>query len=118
MIFSNFGEHSSPPFKFLNIVKLCDLVRFHTLVFMLNFITVLLPPAFDHFFTPVRSVHTYGTRSTANQSYYIPRAKTNLIMAFNDPKIWNSTGEDIKQSSLKTFKEKLKSEFINTYYFL
>ena len=34
MSFSNFGEYSSPLFKLLNIVKLCDLVRFHTSVFV------------------------------------------------------------------------------------
>ena len=44
MNFSNFGEHSSPPFKLLNIVKLCDLVRFHTSVFMFKFYNSLLPP--------------------------------------------------------------------------
>ena len=34
----------------------------------------LLP---SHFFTPVKSIHTYNSRSAANQSYYIPSARTN-----------------------------------------
>ena len=61
---------------------------------------------------------TYNTRSAANQSYYIPRARTNYGLynfRFNDPKIWNSISEDIKQSGLKTFKEKLKREYIYIY---
>ena len=46
------------------------------------------------------------------------RARTNYGLyniRFNGTKIWNSIGEDIKQSSLKTFKEKLKREYINIY---
>ena len=35
MNLSNFREHSSPLFKLLNIVKLCDLVGFQTSVFMM-----------------------------------------------------------------------------------
>ena len=118
MNFSNFREHSSPLFKLLNIVKVFDLVRFHTSVFMFIFYNGLLLPAFEHFFTAVKSIHSYNTRSAANQSYYIPRARTNYGLyniRFNGTKIWNSIGEDIKQSTLKTFKEKLKREYINTY---
>ena len=119
MNLSNFREHSSPLFKLLNTVKLiCDLVRFQTSVFMFKFYNGLLPTAFEHFFTPVKSIHSYNTRSAVNQSYYIPRARTNYGLyniRFNGTKTWNSIGEDIKQSSLKTFKEKLKREYMNTY---
>ena len=91
MNFSNCREHSSPLFKLLSIVKLCDLVKFHISVFMFKFYNGLLPPAFEHFFTPVKSIHSYNTRSAANQSHYIPRVvmastilgKWHKIMEFN-----------------------------------
>ena len=74
----------------------------HQLLF--KFYNGLLPPTFEHFFTPVKSIHSYNTRSAANQSYYIPRARTNYGLyniRLNGTKIWKSIGEDIKQSSLK-----------------
>ena len=85
---------------------------------MFRFYNGLLPPAFEHSFTPVKSIHSYNTRSAANQSYYIPRTRTHYGLyniRFNGTKIWNSIGEDIKEASLKIFKEKLKREYINTY---
>ena len=79
MNFSIFEEHSSPLFKLLNIVKLCDLVRFHTSVFMFKYYNGLLPPAFDHFFIHLKSIHTCNTRPAANQPYYL--LEQELIMA-------------------------------------
>ena len=94
--------------------KLINLVS----VFVFKFYNGLLPPAFEHFFTLVKSIHSYNTRSATNQSYYTPRARTNYGLyniRFNGTKILNSIGQDIKQSSLKTLKGKLKREYINTY---
>lgn len=45
--------------------------------YLFKFYNGLLSSAFDYFFTPVKSIHTYNTRSAANQSYYIPRARAN-----------------------------------------
>jgi hypothetical protein len=50
MTFSKFDEHSSPIFKSLKIIKLCDLVTLHIAIFMFNFHHQMLPPAFELFF--------------------------------------------------------------------
>ena len=40
----DYDEHSSPLFKLLNIVKLCDLVSFHALsIYLSNFTMVYFP---------------------------------------------------------------------------
>ena len=36
-----------------------------------------LPFIFDFFFTQVKEIHKYHTRSAANQSYFMQRARTN-----------------------------------------
>ena len=69
MNFSRFDAHSGLLFKLLNIIKLYHLVRFHTLVYMFKYYNGF-PPAFDHFFTPVKTLHTYNARSAANQSLH------------------------------------------------
>ena len=118
MTFSKFDEHSSPLFKSLNIIKLFDLVTLYISVFMYKFHNGLLPSAFDSFFTPITSIHSYNTRSSANHSYYLPRARTNyglFNIRFQGPKVWNSIGEHIKLSSLRKFKEYFKKEFISKY---
>ena len=74
--FSKFDEHSSPIFKLLKIIKLCDLVTLHIAIFMFKF-HQMLPPAFELFFTPVENVHNYNTRSLATQSYNLPKIRTN-----------------------------------------
>ena len=75
--FSNFDQHSTPLFRLLNIIKLDDLVTLHISIFMFKFHNRLLPSYFDFFFTEVKEIHKYNTRGAANQSYYMPRARTN-----------------------------------------
>ena len=75
--FSWFDEHSTPLFRLLNI-KVSDIVICYTAVFMCNFHNNFLPYYFDTFFTLIADIHTYKTRSAANQSCYLPRARTNF----------------------------------------
>ena len=94
--FSNFDQHSTPLFRLLNIIKSYDLVTLYISVFMFKFHNRLLPSYFDFFFTQVKEIHKYNTRSAANQSYYLPRARTNyglFNIRFQGPKVWNSFGK-------------------------
>ena len=96
--FSRFDEHSTPLFKLLNIIKLCDLVQLQIASFMFKFHNNLLPPYFNGFFTNLEQVHNYNTRAAANQSYYLPKARTNyglLNIRFQGPKVWNSIAKEI-----------------------
>ena len=53
----------------------------------------------------------YNKRSAANQSYYLPRARTNygiFNIRFQGPKVWNSLGKDIKSTPFLKLKKKIK----------
>ena len=103
---------------FLSFVKLSDLVTLHIALFMHKFHNKLLPSYFDNFFNPVLSIHNYNTRSAANQSYYLPRARTNygiFNIRFQGPKVWNSLGKDIKSNPFGEFKKQLKNELMCQY---
>ena len=118
MTFSSFDEHSTPLFGLLAIMKLSDLVTFHIALFMHKFHNKLLPSYFDSFFNPVLRIHNYNTRSAANQSYYLPRARTNygiFNIRFQGPKVWNSLGKDIKSTPFGDFKKQLKNELLCQY---
>ena len=57
MTFSKFDDHTSPIFKSLKVIKLCDLVTLHIAVFMFKFHNQMLPSAFSSFFTSVEKIH-------------------------------------------------------------
>ena len=108
MTFSTFDEHSTPLFRLLEIMKLYDLVTFHIALFMHKFHNNSLPSNFDAFFNSVLNIHNYNTRSAANQSYYLPRARTNygiFNIPFQGPKVWNSLGKDIKSTPFSKLKK-------------
>ena len=118
MTFSSFNEHSTPLFRLLAIMKLSDLVTFHIALIMHKFHNKLLPSYFDSFFNPVLRIHNYNTRSAANQSYYLPRARTNygiFNIRFQGPKVWNSLGKDIKSTPFGDFKKQFKNELLCQY---
>ena len=46
----------------LRLLKLSDIAKFHTGVFMFSYGAGLLPDDFDSFFTEIRDVHSYCTR--------------------------------------------------------
>ena len=99
-------------------MKLSDLVTLHIALFMHKFHNKLLPSYFDNFFNPVLSIHNYNTQSAANQSYYLPRARTNygiFNIRFQGPKVWNSLGKDIKSNPFGEFKKQLKNELMCQY---
>ena len=105
--FSSFDEHSTPLFRLLAIMKISDLVTFHIALFMHKFYNKLLPSYFDSFFNPVLRIHNYNTRSAANQSYYLPRARTNygiFNIRFQGPNVWNS--QRYKVNPFRRFKKK------------
>ena len=102
--FSAFDAHSSPLFKRLNIMKLHDLVDYCTAVFMYKFKNNILPIIFDRFFTSVKQIHSYSTRSATKDHFYMPKIRTNygkFNIRFTGSLIWNSFDDSVK---LKKFK--------------
>ena len=86
---------------------------------MFEFHNNLLPSCFDAIFTEIGNVHKYNTRAAANQSYYLPRARTNyglFNIRFHGPKVWNSLAKNIKSlDSLKGYKDNVKKKLLSKY---
>ena len=83
---------------------------------MFKFHNNLLPSYFNSFFTTLGNVHKYNSRAAANQSYYLPRVRTNyglFNICFHGLKVWNSLAKNIKSSSLKVFKDSMKKELLS-----
>ena len=77
-----------------------------------------LPPIFNSLFTQVNTVHTYNTRHSNKESYYLPKARTNyglFNIRYQGPKIWNLLEQETKSLSISTFKDKIKNNFLIKY---
>ena len=78
----------------------------------------LLPSSFANFFQTVASMHSYNTRLASKSTYYINTIKTNYGK-FNirsaAVKVWNHLDESIKHLPLKTLKNKVKFNILQSY---
>ena len=116
--FSKPDEHSEPLFKELEILKLTDLVTLHNALLIYHYYYNLLPSSFENFFQTVASVHSYNTRLASKSTYYINTIKTNygkFNIRFAAVKVWNHLEESIKHLPLKTFKNKVKLNLLQSY---
>ena len=62
--------------------------------------------------------HTYNTRLSLSNNYFIPRQRTNVALnslKYLGPKIWQSIPTEFKDSSFFTFKQKFKNHLIQYY---
>ena len=117
--FSDFKEHTLPLFRELKILRLTDLGFFHNALFMYDYYTSKLPPAFDEFFKKTNKVHKYNTRLASKESFYLPSARTNygkFCIRFQGVKIWNAVNENYKSLRKHAFKQNIKADIINGYF--
>ena len=116
--FLSHQEHTSSYFKKDNFLKLADIVKLYTALFMYQFYRDRLPVAFDDFFVLNNMKHDYNTRLSSKCSYSLPLVRTNygiLSINFSGPKIWNDIDEALKILSTNLFKKKLKQNLIELY---
>ena len=116
--FSKPDEQSEPLFKELEILKLTDLVILHKSLFMYHYY-YNLPSSFANFFQTVASMHSYNTRLASKSTYHINTIKTNygeFNIRFAAVKVWNHLDESIKHLPLKTFKNKVKLNILQSYF--
>ena len=116
--FSEAGDHSEPLFKKLNILKLTDLVTLHNALLMYNYHHNLLPSSFENVFKTVASIHSYNARLASKSTYYLNNIKTNygkFNFRFAAVKVWNNIDESIKHLPLKSFKNKVMSNILQSY---
>ena len=116
--FSNYNDHSNPLFEALEIIKFEDIIFLHNAIFMYDFHSGTLPPAFSNYFTAVNKRHKYNTRLASRSSYTLPPIRTNygkFSIKFQGAKIWNSLSEETKSLHRLAFKKTLKREIIQSY---
>ena len=70
-------EHTSSYFKKYNFLKLADIVKLYTALFMYQFYRDRIPVAFDDFFVLNNMEHEYNTRLSSKCSYSLPLVRTN-----------------------------------------
>jgi hypothetical protein len=90
MNFLFYQAHTAPYFKKDKLLKLADIVKFYTALFMHQFYRGSLPVAFDNFFVLNRMKHNYDTRLASKCSYALPLVRTNygvFNINFSGPKI-------------------------------
>ena len=78
----------------------------------------LLPSPFANFFQTAASMHSYNTRLASKLTYYINTIKTNygkLNICFAAVKVWNRLDESIKHLPLKTFKNEVRLNILQSY---
>ena len=77
-----------------------------------------LSNAYVNFFQSVSSVHQYRTRLASKVSYHTALIRTNydkFSIKFMGPTVWNQIDEKLKNSSLKSFKQKMKESLLEAY---
>ena len=111
--FSKPDEHSEPLLK-----ELIDLVTLHNALLVYHYSYNLLPSSFENFFQTVASVRSYNTRLASKSTCYTNTIKTNygkFNIRFAAVKVWNHLEESIKHLPLKTFKNKVKLNTLQSY---
>ena len=90
-LFLVFDGHTNPLFTNLNFIKIHDIIKYHILKFVFEFLNNKLPPVLNNLFTMKSTIHNYPTRGTLN--LYVP--KTNTVkfginsLRYKGPLNWN-----------------------------
>ena len=76
------------------IIKFDDIIYLHNTIFMYDFHSSTLPPAFFKYFTAVNKRQKCNTKLTSKSSYTLPPIRTNYgkfcIKLHQGVEIWNS----------------------------
>ena len=118
--FLTYQEHTSSYFKKDNFLKLADIVKLYTALFMYQFYRDRPPVAFDDFFVLNNMKHDYMQYTAfikvLIQSTSIVRTNYGIFsIHFSSPKIWDDIDEALKILSTNLFKKNLKQSLIELY---
>ena len=70
---TNYLAHTTPIFKRMKTLKAEDIHTFQTAIFMYKYVTNLLPPSFQNFFTNNANILSYPTRRSTDFHLNNPR---------------------------------------------
>ena len=107
--------HTNPLFYKLKLLKLNDICKLNTLIFIFKSLNNLVYSTL-HF--QIRIVAGYQLRNNGNQ-LQVPFSRYNYVKAFiriRGPNLWNTIPLAIRESrTLMTFKRKIKFLYIDSY---
>ena len=110
---------SSSGYKSLSILKLDDMIKLQSALFVHRHFNKKLPTNLQNYFTNVKTSHSIATRRQAcGLNYYIPRYRSSKLqrsIKYKGVKIWNSTPLEIRKFNLKKFKKSLKDLYLKSY---
>ena len=113
----NYREHTGPVFKKHGILKLKDLIKFKTGIFMYNTHRRKVPGNILDNFALNSDIHTYDTRH--KYDFHVPSVSKQIkFISTNNKGIryWNELPLDIKEcASVELFKRKLKKKLLSDY---
>ena len=114
---TDYKEHTSPIFKKYSILKLADLIDFHSCILMFKASNNMLPANVQEQFSRNEEIHKYNTRN--KDKFHVKSVSSNLkYMSVNvaGVKLWNSLDREIRNSvSLNIFKKRLKLKLLQSY---
>ena len=114
---TDYYAHTSPLFKNLNLLKLNDIFKYFTLIYMYKALNLNKYPSFLAALQNCIATHNHSTRQL--NRYRLPfyrndQSKQSLL--YNTIKFWIELSDDIKTSlSLNIFKSKLYKSIILSY---
>ena len=70
--FSDFRCNADPLYKFLNVLKLDDLIALLNCLFVHDFINNKLPSCFKSYFQSIKEIHPINTKSSVIGCIHVP----------------------------------------------
>ena len=99
-------------------LQLSDIHALEIAKFMHRYENDLVPPVFKHYFTPLKKVHNYCTRSQRNKVFFTPQVSTEVdktSLKYMGVQVWGNVPPETKKSSVHVFSKKLKKYFLLKY---
>jgi len=106
MTFSKYGCRIIPLYKNLKILKLNDIYQFELVKSMHKFHHGILPEIYKEYFRETSSVHSYQTRFTNMENYFIHRVSSKAgkkSISYRGASLWNKVEQNLKAVPLSTF---------------
>ena len=108
--------HTNILFRDLRILKLNDLIKFKTCIFMFNVYNDSIPHNLTEYF-PKRANRCHQSKSRYNFVQKFVRTTTKqMTLSITGVKLWNGLTDDFKTcKNLNSFKRNLKSSLMSSY---
>ena len=109
--------HTNPLFHHLKFLKVFDINKLQTAIFMFKYCKGILPPVFNSFFALNKALHSYPTRTCNNIHVNNPKMLlAHRSLRHHGPDIWNNLPDYTKQITfLNSFKRIIKQILLDQY---